>query len=125
MTTTDKTYVWDDMMHMRVRYTVNTHTVEFRACTMTGTSEADYAFKNAETEYPNERDFDKAETYLTGFLRFDGCSHWKWGEANCLNHVCGGLHGVQEVAAHMEAIAKEAIGWLKLSGTWQGGLFDS
>jgi hypothetical protein len=37
-------------------------------------------------------DFDAAEPFLTGFIKWDGCSNWDFHSRDCMIHFCGRKH---------------------------------
>jgi hypothetical protein len=78
-----------------VRYRVFDHHVEFFAAEVIGWEADDetkilYAVKNAQSlPMDSTQDFNEAERMIEGSVKWDGCSHYYFGDENAYLHICG------------------------------------
>lgn len=56
-------------------------------------------------------DFDVAEPFLTGFIKWDGCSNWDFHTDDCLRHFCGKVHAtsIGRLMDRLYQIASERV----------------
>lgn len=65
----------------------------------------------------DSEDPETAESFLTCWVKWDGCSHWNW-PTDCSVHICGVSHA-RNVAAMMERVF-EVTG--QILPTWDAGV---
>src|SRR5690242_15475325 len=79
-----------------VRYEVYEGYVEFFAAEVTGVGVHPdpgvkyYWRKGATSSEDNTTDFNNAERYIDGTVKWDGCSHFNFGDNTGYLHLCGG-----------------------------------
>ena len=56
-------------------------------------------------------DFDKAEVFLSGSIKWDGCSNWDFHTDECMKHFCGRAQavGIGALMDHLYQIASERV----------------
>lgn len=81
-----------------VRYDVHSHHVDFFAAEVTGVmvdpnpGQLRYWRKGADSSMDDTDNFDDAERYIEGTVKWDGCSHFNFGDGTGYLHLCGGAH---------------------------------
>ncbi len=48
-------------------------------------------------------DIAEAEIVFSGFVKWDGCSHWQWNTEHCMWHGCG-LESIQHMGEAMRRV---------------------
>lgn len=53
--------------------------------------------------------FDEVETFVTGSIKWDGCSNWDFNTGDCMKHFCGrcGAMGLGRLMDRLYTIAQE------------------
>lgn len=81
-----------DDFGVTVRYEVDGASVKFFAAEVTGVQEDGTKFywrKGADSSMGDTSDFNDAERYIDGMVKWDGCSHYNFGDENGYLHLCG------------------------------------
>jgi hypothetical protein len=46
-------------------------------------------YESAENRNDSTEDFAESQRFLSGSIKWDGCSNWDWHTDGCLMHFCG------------------------------------
>lgn len=81
-----------DGFGITVRYEVDGPSVKFFAAEVTGVEENGVQYywrKGAKSSEDDTTDFNDAERYIDGSVKWDGCTHINFGDENGYLHLCG------------------------------------
>ena len=85
--------VRDDARGIVVRYKVFSHLLEFESRQITAWSEDESSVMFTRTGSSGDmditEDFDQGERYISGMIKWDGCSHFYFGDDAGYLHLCG------------------------------------
>lgn len=95
---------------------LNTHSIDFIIKKIigehiSGGSDLPGAWLYEDKNCNTTTDFNEAESFLTGNIKWDGCSNWNFHTDDCMKHFCGRKDAVSigELMNHLYQIASERM----------------
>lgn len=79
-------YSWDDKLDKV--FSVSFKVVEIVA-RLADSNSIEYELEGAQDSMDTTGDFDKAQRFISGFVKWDGCSHFYFGDNQGYIHLCG------------------------------------
>lgn len=97
-----------------IRYKLYDHRIEFES--KTGCEQPDGSFiYNGMTDNHSDffPEFEKGERFIDGYIKWDGCSHFWFGDSDGYLHLCGKsvIEAARFVLAHSFEYAKQMKHW--------------
>lgn len=83
-----------DSMHLTLRYKVESHALHFSAKEGVRQMDGTISYAMGDSAAPRSDEFDNGEGMVSGFIKWDGCSHLYFGHEknDGYLHLCGGFY---------------------------------
>jgi hypothetical protein len=103
---------WDDIMY-GATFDAHEHYVNVRAFTIYKMSDGSYEYQDAEAHSSPSpvADIDKAETFVRGSIKWDGCSNLEFNDDEVMLHFCSkeGAMNVGVLLGRLYDVAREMM----------------
>lgn len=88
-----------------VKYINKEYAIEFLASKITGVGDDGpvYEMKGAQSSMDTTLIFDESERFINGFIKWNGCSHYYFGDDTGYLHLCG-KHNINEISKLIKII---------------------
>lgn len=94
-----------------IRVTLQSHVASFEVKEIGGEDDAGRWYYKDDNGNAADIGFDEGETFLSGDIKWDGCSNWDFHTSECMAHFCGRQHAtsIGRLMAKLYDIAAERM----------------